>query len=204
MDAGFDGILLIAANPVDLMTVVALRASGLPSARVIGTGTLLDTSRLKQTLSELLGVAPASIHALVLGEHGDSEFVAFSTIHVGGQAQAQIAPSDRDRISRQVREAGYRIVTGKGYTSYGVATAVVRICEAIRRDEHAILPVSTWLDGELGVDGLCLSLPCVIGDTGIERIVLPDLTGEEIAAFRASADVVSKVLATLGPAENRL
>ncbi|MDB5686630.1 MAG: lactate dehydrogenase [Rhizorhabdus sp.] len=200
MAAGFDGILLIASNPVDLMTHRALRQSGLPAARVIGTGTLLDSSRLRQTLAARLNIAPGAIDGLVLGEHGDSEVAAFSTVRVGGLSLDDFAPGiiDRGTTAAQVRDAGYRIVTGKGYTSYGVATAIVRISEAVLRDEHMVLPVSTLLTGQFGIDGVYLSLPCILGAGGVERVLLPDLAEEEIAGLRSSAGILREAMAGLG------
>ncbi|TVV75119.1 L-lactate dehydrogenase [Sphingomonas solaris] len=197
--AGFGGIILVAANPVDLMALVALRASGLPASRVIGTGTLLDTARLRQALAAELHVAPTAIEALVVGEHGDSEVAAFFAARVGGLGLAQFqAPApDREHVARGVREAGYRIIAGKGYTSFGIATAIVRICEAILRDERAILPVSVALTGEFGITDLYLSLPCLLGAGGIERILLPDLDAAEQAGLRASAAILRENLAVL-------
>ena len=161
------------------MTLMALRRSGFASAKVIGTGTLLDTSRLKQTLAESLQVTPGSIDGLVLGEHGDSEVAAFSTVRVGGLPLSEFCPPgqelDQGQIATEVRDAGYRIVQGKGYTSFGVATAIVRICEAILRNERAVLPVSTLLTGQYGIADVCLSLPCILGAGGVERILSPAL-----------------------------
>lgn len=201
MAAGFKGVLVVSANPVDLMTLVAAHWSGLPSAQVIGTGTLLDTSRLKQTLSQVLNVAAGSIEGFVLGEHGDSEVACFSTVRIGGQTLDQFCADhdglDRTLIARQVRDAGYDIVNGKGYTSWGVATAIVRICEAIVRDERAVLPVSTLLAGQYGLSGLCLSLPCVLGASGVMQIITPDLTSDEAAGLAASAAVLQTAFAAL-------
>jgi len=203
---GFAGVLVVSANPVDLMTLVAARRSGLPPAQVIGTGTLLDTSRLKQTLAQSLDVAPGSIEGLVLGEHGDSEVAAFSTVRIGGQTLDQVSVGqpvlDRTVVGCQVRDAGYAIVKGKGYTSYGVATAIVRICEAIVRDERAVLPVSTLLSGQYGVSDLCFSLPCVLGAGGIRRVLTPDLDPVEATGLAASAKVLGEAFATLSAAHS--
>jgi len=202
MAAGFDGVLIIASNPVDLMAHLALRQSGLPAARVIGTGTLLDSSRLRQTLAERLNVAPGAIDGLVIGEHGDSEVAAFSTVRIGGLPLDEFAPGsvgDRAAIAAEVRDAGYRIVTGKGYTSFGVATAIVRICEAVLRDERAVLPVSTLLTGQFGIEDVYLSLPCILGAGGVERVLLPDLADDEIAGLRSSAAVLRDAMAALEP-----
>ena len=201
MAASFKGIIVVAANPVDLMTLVALRRSELSASRVIGTGTLLDTSRLTQTLSRSLKVAPASIEGFVLGEHGNSEVAAFSTVRIGGQTLDHFCQGQDQlhlpAIAHEVRDAGYAIVEGKGYTSFGVATAIVRICEAILRDEHAVLPVSTFLTGEYGLSDLCLSLPCVLGATGVERVLTPDLDPREVEGLAASAAVLKAALASL-------
>jgi L-lactate dehydrogenase len=189
--AEFAGIILVAANPVDLMALAAFRRSGFPSARVIGTGTLLDTSRLRKEIADRCGVAPAAVEGLVLGEHGDSEFVAFSSLRIGGMGLDRfVAPAqtpNHDDIARKVREAAYEIVSGKGYTSFGVATAIVRICEAIVRDERAVLPVSTWLTGQFDIADLYLSMPCVLGAGGIERVLKPELSDGELAALQQSA-----------------
>ena len=201
MSGGFHGVIVVSANPVDLMTLVALRRSGLSPAQVIGTGTLLDTSRLKQSLSEALKVSPASVEAFVLGEHGDSEVAAFSTVRIGGQTLEQFCAGsgalDQAAIARQVRDAGYDIVKGKGYTSFGVATAIVRICEAIIRDERAVLPVSTFLTGQYGLSQLCLSLPCILGARGVERILTPELAADETAGLAVSATVLKTAFSVL-------
>lgn len=200
-DVGFDGVIVVAANPVDLMTQIAFRHAGLPVARVIGTGTLLDSSRLRQTLAAALNVAPASVEGLILGEHGDSEVAAFSTVRIGGLALEHFVetrtPPDHAVVADAVRRAGYRIVSGKGYTSFGVATAAVRICEAILRDEKIVLPVSTLLTGQYGISDIFLSLPCILGAAGVERILGPDLSADERSALRTSATTLKTALAAL-------
>jgi L-lactate dehydrogenase len=193
MAAGFDGIILVAANPVDLMAAVALQESAFPPERVIGTGTLLDSNRLRQMLASRCHVAPAFVEAMILGEHGDSSFAALSLARIGGLPIDQFRSGetiDIAKMEKDVRQAAYKIVKGKGYTSFGIATAAVRICEAIVRDEQAILPVSTMLSGQYGVSDLYLSLPCILGAKGMERILEPALSEPEIVAFRRSADVV--------------
>jgi L-lactate dehydrogenase len=200
MQAGFAGIILVAANPVDVMAHVAYRKSGLSAGRVIGTGTLLDSSRLRQALAAKLNVAPGAVTGVVLGEHGDSEVAAFSTVRVGGLTLEDFtksgAPVDCVGVARDVREAGYAIVSGKGYTSFGIATAVGRICEAIVRNERSVLPVSTLMTGEFGLKDVFLSLPCLLGAEGVERVLVPDLTPDELAALCASADVIRQAKAT--------
>ncbi|MDQ0463517.1 L-lactate dehydrogenase [Caulobacter ginsengisoli] len=203
--AGFAGILLVAANPVDLMSLIAFRQAGLPAARVIGTGTLLDSRRLAQRLADRLDVDPRSIDCHVLGEHGDSEVAAFSTARVGGltlEAFAAPAPmTDHQALADRVRKDGYRIIAGKGSTSWGIATAIVRICEAILRDERAVLPVSTLLTGQFGIDGLYLSLPCVLGASGVERVLEPPLTRRETMDLQASATALRNALPLVGVAK---
>lgn len=204
--AGFDGVLLIASNPVDLMAMLSHRRAGLPAGRVIGTGTLLDSSRLRQTLGARFSVASGTVDGVVVGEHGDSEVAAFSTVRIGGLALSLFANGDRfagddtidcAAVADEVRTAGYRIIEGKGYTSYGVATAIVRICEAIVRDERAALPVSTLMTGEYGIADVYLSLPCILGAGGVERVLTPDLDAGEIDALRASADMLRDAQAGL-------
>jgi len=199
MAAGFDGILIVASNPVDVMALTAFRRAGLPAARVIGTGTLLDSCRLRQEIANRLNVAPAAIDGIVLGEHGDSEVAILSSIRVGGvpleQFQSGPASIDLKQIADQVRGAAYEIIAGKGYTSFGVATAVVRICEAIVRDERVVLPVSSLLTGQFGISDLYLSLPCLIGAGGIERVLVPELDRREEAALRESATAVRDAMA---------
>lgn len=198
--AGFKGILVVAANPVDLMAQTALRASGLPPKRVTGTGTLLDSCRLRQEIATKLQVAPGSVEGFVLGEHGDSEVAILSSLRVGGQALELFAPGSIDgpRLATDVRDAGYDIIAGKGHTSFGIATAAVRICEAIVRDERVILPVSSLLTGQFGISGLYLSLPCLVGAEGIEQILVPELTEVETKALLASAAVVRDALSKIG------
>lgn len=200
IDAGFDGVLLIAANPVDLMAQLAHARSGLPAERVLGTGTLLDSSRLKQALAERLAVAPAAVEGVVIGEHGDSEVAAFSTVRIGGVALDRLTfgdPIDREAVAEQVRTAGYRLIAGKGYTSFGVATAIVRICEAIVRDEHAVLPVSTLLTGQFGLRDVYLSLPCIVGARGVEHVLTPEFDSGEIAALQVSGRALIEARARL-------
>ncbi|MDP3736168.1 MAG: L-lactate dehydrogenase [Hyphomonadaceae bacterium] len=199
--AGFKGVIVVAANPVDLMAQIACRHAGLPTGQVIGTGTLLDSSRLRQLLATHLNVAPASVDGDVLGEHGDSEVAAFSTVRIGGLTLEQFSKAgqapDHAGIASDVRQAGYRIATGKGFTSYGVATATVRICEAILRDEKVVLPVSTLTTGQYGIADVFLSLPCILGAAGVERILTPNLTADEHVGLVASANTLKKALAAL-------
>ncbi|MEZ0495347.1 L-lactate dehydrogenase [Sphingomonas sp. IW22] len=197
MDAGFDGVIVVASNPADAMAQVAQAASGLPPERVLGTGTLLDSNRFRKRIADRLGVAPGAVAAMVLGEHGDSEVVAYSTVRIGGMnldAYLDEQAFDRAGAAHDVIRAGYTVSEGKGYTSFGVASAILRICEAIHRDERVVLPVSSLLAGQYGIDGVYLSLPCLIGSAGILRVLTPELTDEEQTALSASADVLRETL----------
>ena len=199
-DAGFVGIILVAANPVDIMTHVAFGHAGLAAGRVIGTGTLLDSSRLRQAIAAAFDVAPSAVVGQVLGEHGDSEVAILSTARIGGLPLDRFAPGhviDQAAMAQSVREAGYDIIAGKGYTSFGIATATVHICEAILRNERCVLPVSTLTTGEFGIEGVFLSLPCLIGRGGVERVLLPDVSDAERTALQRSAEVIRSAAAQL-------
>lgn len=201
MAGGFSGILVVASNPVDVMAQLAQELSGLPAPSVIGSGTLLDSARLRSMLGAKLGVDPRSVSAYVLGEHGDSEIVAFSVAQIGSlPLDAYLATGetlDKAQLQDDVRRAGYRILDGKGFTSFGVAGAVVRICEVIACDEHAVLPVSSLMTGQYGISGVYLSLPCVLGATGVERVIPPPLDEADRKGLLASADVLRTTRAAL-------
>ena len=199
--ARFAGVIIVAANPVDLMALVASRHAGLPAGRIIGTGTLLDSCRLRQVLAARFKVAPMAVEGFVLGEHGDSSVSAFSTVRIGGLPlhawEPAMTDADRSALAIKVRREGYDIVEGKGFTSFGIASAIVRICEAVQRDEHMVLPVSCRLSGEFGISDLYLNLPCILGADGIERVLVPDLDAEELAALALSAATLRSALGTL-------
>ena len=199
----FRGILLVVANPVDLLTQIALRYSGLPEGRVMGSGTVLDTARLKYLLGEHLRVDSRSVHAFMIGEHGDSEIAVWSSASVSGvpihdfckmrgYANHQEA---MQRIAWGVKNSAYEIIEKKQATYYGVAMSVRRICEAIIRDEKSILPVSGMLHGQFGVDGVALSMPAIVGKDGIEGRVPIQLNAAEAQAFRQSAEKLRGIAA---------
>ena len=197
----FDGILLIVANPVDILTKVAQELSGYAPERVIGSGTVLDTGRLKYKLSEHLGVDTKSVHAFIIGEHGDSEIVAWNSANISGVSLDKFCElrghyhhkeAEAD-IAEKVKNSAYEIISKKRATYFGVAMAVKRICEVIVRDEKSIIPVSTAMTGAYGIDGVVLSMPCVVGKKGIETQVPIDLTEEEIEKLRKSADTLKKI-----------
>ena len=186
-------VFVIATNPVDAMTTLVGRLSGLPPGRVIGTGTLLDTMRLRILLSEKCGIAPRDIRAYVLGEHGDSQFAAFSSASAGGGRLA-IELIELRRIESSVRRAGYDIAKRKGYTNHGIALATTEIIEAIVRDSREIMPLSIRVDGFHGVHGICLSLPVVVGRGGAVQRIEVELSSEEIGSFRRSAEMVRQMV----------
>lgn len=197
----FDGILLIVANPVDILTKVAQELSGYAPERVIGSGTVLDTGRLKYKLSEHLGVDTKSVHAFIIGEHGDSEIVAWNSANISGVSLDKFCElrghyhhkeAEAD-IAEKVKNSAYEIISKKRATYFGVAMAVKRICEVIVRDEKSIIPVSTAMTGAYGIDGVVLSMPCVVGKKGIETQVPINLTEEEIEKLRKSADTLKKI-----------
>ena len=201
-----DAIVLIVTNPCDVLTVVALRESGLDRARVLSSGTVLDTSRLRWRLSELVGVHPRSVHALIVGEHGDSELPLWSRAKIGPVlvrewregGELRFPQAELDRIADEVVHAAYRIIEGKGATSSAIGVSTARIVEAILRDERAVLPVSSVLQGELGLDGVALSLPSVLGRGGIERVLEAPMEPAERAALERSAEAIASTLRSLG------
>lgn len=192
------GLLLVATNPVDALTWEALRLSGLPAGRVIGSGTVLDSARLRAELAAHYRIDARNVHAYVLGEHGDSEFVAWSTASIAnmglrdycaaaGHAWSQ---EDLDAIALRVRQAAYEIIRRKGATNFAIAASLQRIVEAIVRDERSVLTVSTRVQGEYGIRDVCLSLPAIVSRAGVERILPVPLAVGEVAALRRSADAI--------------
>lgn len=203
-----DAILLIATNPVDIMTHLAARYAaefGVPSHRVIGSGTTLDTARLRSLIGRHLHVDSQHIHAYVLGEHGDSEVIPWSLVSVGGISLAEfctageisICPDDYERIDEQVRRAAYHIIEGKGATYYGIGSAIARIVEVILGDERSILTVCTPMEDVAGVRDVTVSLPNLVGGDGIIRTFFPNLNSEEMKALQASAQLVRSVIEQL-------
>jgi L-lactate dehydrogenase len=198
---GFDGVIIIATNPVDVLTYIVQKESGLPSNRVIGTGTLLDTERLRHILGEQLNVDPRSVHATVIGEHGDSSVAVWSTAQVAGlplalYPGASALPSHEELLIA-VRYAGPVIAVLKGNTCFAIASCVMRICEAILRDERSVLTVSTLLAGQYGLHNVALSTPCIIGRSGVESMIELHLNKAEQKALEASAAVLHQAYAKL-------
>jgi L-lactate dehydrogenase len=190
-----DAILLVATNPVDVMTEITTRLSGLPPSRVIGSGTILDTARFRSLLGQHLGISPQSVHAYVLGEHGDSEVLAWSTARAGAvairdfaaQIGAAITDDVRAGIDDGVRRAAYRIIAGKGATNYGIGAGLMRITRAILRDEAAVLSISIRTPEVCGIKDVSLSLPRVLGRQGVTATLMPSLDSAEAEALHRSA-----------------
>ncbi|MFC5529973.1 L-lactate dehydrogenase [Cohnella yongneupensis] len=182
-----DGILLLASNPVDVMSYYAWRKSGWPVNRVIGSGTLLDSARFRYLIGNHLGIDPRSVHAHIVGEHGDSELPVWSLANVAGTA-LQIDESDKAELFANTRDAAYQIISAKGATYYAIALALDRICTAILRDEGAVLNVSTLLEGYHGISDVYLGVPCIVDRNGVREILKLDLSEEEQALLQRSAD----------------
>lgn len=198
---GYRGIVIVVTNPVDVLTSVVADSSGLDPARVIGTGTLLDTARLRQAIGEELRIDPHSVHAHVVGEHGDSEVVLWSTAQVGGRPLRQWPGWDADRerrIAERVRRAAYEIIRRKGATNHAVGLVTASLLREVLRGERRIETVSRVQNGALGLHGVALSLPCVVDTGGAVEIVAPELAPEERTALERSADVLREALRTLG------
>lgn len=198
----FQGILLVVANPVDILTYVAQKLSGLPEGHVIGSGTVLDTARLKYEIGEHLEVDSRSVHAFIIGEHGDSEIAAWSSANVSGiplndfcemRGHYQHDKSTKE-IAERVKNSAYEIISRKNATYYGVAMAVRRICEVIIRDEKSILPVSVMMHGEYGIENVVLSMPAIVGKNGVETKVPISLSGEEEKKLMESGKILKELL----------
>ena len=201
----FDGILLVVTNPVDVLTYAAWRLSGLPAQRVIGSGTVLDTARLKQLLGQHLQVDSRNVHAFIIGEHGDSELAVWSGSNVSGLnlddfcrlRGMQNDPAAMQALYETVRNSAYEIIRRKGATYYGIAMAVSRIAECIVKDEHAVLPVSVVLHGEYGLEELSLSIPAILGSNGVEQVLEIPLNRSERMALTNSAGQLRDIVQRL-------
>jgi L-lactate dehydrogenase len=197
-----DCILLVVTNPVDILTYVTWRISGFPKNKVIGSGTVLDTARFRYLLGEHVGIDPRNVHAYIIGEHGDTEVAAWSLTNIAGIPMETYCSScnlcegqlSKYEIYSNVKNAANQIIGKKGATYYAVALAVKRIVEAIIRDENSILTVSSLLEGNYGVDGVCLSLPAVVDGNGISRVLDLPLNEEETALFRKSAEAIKNAI----------
>ncbi len=201
----FRGIILVVANPVDILTYVTVKLSGYPQSRVFGSGTVLDSARLKYLLGEHLGVDSRSVHSYIIGEHGDSEIAAWSSANVSGVPLNDFCElrghydhmEAMERILDEVRNSAYRIIEKKGATYYGIAMSVKRICQAIIRDEKSVLPLSVMQNGRYGIEGVAMSLPVVVGEDGIETEVPISLSEKEIEDLKASAKTLKDIIKEL-------
>lgn len=195
-------VVVVVTNPVDVITYAALKILGLPRNQVLGSGTLLDSSRLRSLIAAHCGVAVQSVHAYIAGEHGDSEIPLWSSATVGAvpilewddEKLRPMSARERDDLAAQVINAGYRILRGKGHTNYAVALATARIIEAILHDEHQVLPVSSLLTDYAGISDVCLSVPSVINRTGVHRVLSVPLSQDEHDGLHRSAVAVRAVL----------
>jgi L-lactate dehydrogenase len=195
-------IYLIVTNPVDILTYVTQKISGLPPGRVIGSGTLLDSSRFRYLLSKHCNIDPRNIHGYMIGEHGDSELAAWSITNIAGlpiDDYCSLCGSSCDKsikkeIETKVVKAAYEIIQKKGVTNYAVALAVRRIVECILRDERSILSVSSLLSGQYGLKDVCISLPSIVGIHGVENILELPISEEEVTLFKRSADILSDII----------
>ncbi|HNT53798.1 MAG TPA: L-lactate dehydrogenase [Anaerolineaceae bacterium] len=199
-------VLIVATNPVDILTHVALKHSGWAKNRVIGSGTVLDSARFRYIISQHCNVDVGNVHAYILGEHGDSEVAAWSMTHVAGMPIGNYClqcnncsdwHGERDRIVRAVRDSAYHIINYKGSTYFGIGMSLARIVGTILQDQNSVLTVSTYLEGEYGLNAVCLSVPCVVGQGGVKRIVQAELYPEEQSALERSAQILKDGIASL-------
>ena len=209
-DSGFHGVVISVSNPCDVVTEYLFRNLGLPRSQVFGTGTLLDSARLRRALSEIIGVNSKQIQAICMGEHGDSSFIPTSHISVQGidlreylsLTHMNSASLDIADVKRRVRESGSAIVSGKGCTEFGIGSVVASIVTAILHNDRVVMPLSVHLDGEYGESGICAGVPCVLGDQGIEHVLEIDLSYDERRAMRKSCDIIREnVNKVMPPAE---
>lgn len=196
------GILLVVSNPVDILTHVAQKVSGFPENRVIGSGTVLDSARLKYQLGKHLGVDNRSVHAFIIGEHGDSEIAAWSSANVSGvplhlmcEMRGHFNHEDNtEEIEETVRSSAYEIIAKKDATYYGIAMVVKRICQAIVRDEKSIFPISLRMHGEYGISDVVLSMPAIVGADGVENLIPISLDEREVERLHESADTLREIM----------
>ncbi len=201
VDSGFDGIFLVASNPVDILTYATWKFSGFPQHRVIGSGTALDSARFRQTIAELVEVDARNVHGYILGEHGDTEFPVWSHANIAGlqiyewvKDHPEVDEEEMVNIFFKVRDAAYTIIEKKGATFYGIAVALARITKAILNDENAILPLSVYLDGHYGLNDIFIGAPAVVNSQGIQNIVEIPLTDAEQEKFDYSAKKLKEVM----------
>ncbi len=200
-----DGILLVVANPVDVLTHVTLKLSGRPTGKVIGSGTVLDSARFRYLLAEHCGVDPRNVHAYIIGEHGDSAVPVWSLTNIAGTRLTDyciVCKHDcdgmpKDEIFHQVRDAAYEVIQRKGATYYAIGLAVASIVESILRNQRSVLPVSSLMEGQHGLENVCLSLPTIVGREGVVQVLELPLDDDEVRGLRQSAAVLKEVARSL-------
>lgn len=199
-----DAVYVVVSNPIDILTYTILKCTNLKASQVVGSGTVLDSSRLRSAIAEKAEISPKSIHAYVFGEHGDTSFVPWSTTTIGGMNVTDYWAStgrpeelDTDAIEESVRVAGAEVIKRKGATFYAIALSVNKICDTILRDSNSILTVSTLANGRYGIDDVCLSLPCIVNGHGIAGEINPPLLEDELAKLKKSADALKSVISQL-------
>lgn len=209
MESGFNGIFVVATNPVDIVTYAVWKLSGLPRERVIGTGTSIDSSRLKTLLSEVFPVEPRSVQGFVMGEHGESQFVAWSHVTIGGKPVRQVIQQnparfghlDLNDIADRTRLAGWEIYKRKGSTHYGIGNALAFITRSVLNDDHRIMAVSAILEGEYGQPSVCVGVPAIISANGVHEVVELNLDEEELLKFGKSCGLMRSFLESAGLVE---
>lgn len=202
MESGFQGHFIVITNPVDLMSQLVYELSGLPKSQVIGTGTSLDSARLKHFLARLVGVDTKSVQAYTIGEHGDSQMIPWSNVMIGGKRFYDILEDNKERFPhvelnaflQDTKRAGWVIAEGKGTTNFGIASTTVAIVKAILNDENKVIPVSTLLEGEYGVDGVFAGVPAILNQTGVKEIVEIHMTEEEQQQFADSIGIIKEYI----------
>jgi len=201
-----NAILLIVTNPMDILTYVTLKISGFPVNKILGSGTVLDSSRFRYSISERCNVDPRNVHAYIIGEHGDTELPVWSHANIGGMVLSDYCPicggkcdykNELGSIFEEVKNAAYKIIESKGATYYAIALALVKIAEAVLRDENSVLPVSTLINDYCGINDVCLSIPCIVNRNGVEKILKLKLSPEEQKKLKFSADSLRNILKTL-------
>lgn len=202
VESGFNGIFLVAANPVDILTYATYKLSGFPKERVIGSGTSLDTNRLRKFVAEDINVDPRSVHGYILGEHGDSEFAAWSHLTIGGLSIREWMKANNDsftedrlqEIQDRTVNAAYEIINSKGATFYGVGTALARITKALLNDENTVLPLSVLMEGQYGLNDVYIGTPAIVNKDGLRQVIEIPLDDTEKAKMDASATALNKVI----------
>jgi L-lactate dehydrogenase len=204
VESGFNGVFLVASNPVDVMTQVVYEISGFPSGRVLGSGTSLDSARLRNSMSEYFKINPRNVHAYVIGEHGDSEFVSWSNASISFKSLDELKSNytnlldDMQKIAVDVRDSAYEIINAKGATYYAIGMVLARLTRAILFDENSIFTVSAYLKGEYGKKGFYIGVPSIVNRSGVRQILEMNLNDEEQKSFDASCEVIEKMIEEIG------